>query len=98
MPNYKNHLSQGYEEVTFKDKAVVTSMNSPNFTASLSQLRSQSGSVGVIPPGYEHRADKIADLFYGSPTLDWVVLWVNNISDPFEQLNVGDRIKIVSLT
>jgi hypothetical protein len=98
MPNYKNHLSQGYQEVIFKDKEVVTSMNSSNFAASLARLRSQSGSVGVIPPGYEHRADKIADLFYGSPTLDWVVLWVNNISDPFEQLNVGDRIKIISLT
>lgn len=98
MPSYKNHLSQGYQEVIFKDKEVVTSMNSANFSASLARLRSQSGSVGVIPPGYEHRADKIADLFYGSPTLDWVVLWVNNISDPFEQLNVGDRIKIISLT
>ena len=73
-------------------------MNSPTFNGKIARLRSQTGSVGIIPPGYEHRADKIADLFYGSPTLDWVVLWTNNISDPFEQLNVGDRIKIISLT
>jgi len=98
MVNYNNHLSQGYKEVTFKDKKVITSLNSDKFNINISNLRLQRGSVGVIPPGYEHRADKIADLFYGSPTLDWVVLWTNNISDPFEQLNVGDRIKIVSLT
>jgi len=53
--------------------------------------------VGVIPPGYEHRADLIADLFYGSAAMDWLILWVNNIADPFQQLNVGDRIKIVDL-
>jgi hypothetical protein len=98
MVNYNNHLSQGHREVTFKNKKVTTSINSDNFNANMSRLRLQNGTVGVIPPGYEHRADKIADLFYGSPTLDWVVLWTNNISDPFEQLNVGDRIKIISLS
>jgi|TARA_S200002703_G_C3800812_1_gene247464 hypothetical protein len=98
MPSYNNHLSKGYLETIFKDKRVASSLNSSEFEASIALLRSQPFSVGIIPPSYEHRADKIADLFYGSPTLDWVVLWTNNISDPFEQLNVGDRIKIVSLT
>jgi len=98
MPSYNNHLSQGYREVLFKEKKTVSSLNSEQFRSSLLNLDLRNASVGVIPPGYEHRADKIADLFYGSPTLDWVVLWTNNISDPFEQLNVGDRIKIVPLS
>jgi len=98
MPKYNNHLSQGYREVSFKEKRVISSLNSEEFKSNLKRLNLRPGGVGVIPPGYEHRADKIADLFYGSPALDWVVLWTNNISDPFEQLNVGDRIRIISLS
>ena len=97
MANYNNHLSQGYREVVFKEKRVSSSLNSDAFETSLLRLNSLPASVGVIPPGYEHRADKIADLFYGSPTLDWLVLWTNNISDPFEQLRVGERITILSI-
>ncbi len=98
MPKYNNHLSQGYREVSFKEKRVISSLNSEEFKRNLKRLSLRPAGVGVIPPGYEHRADKIADLFYGSPALDWVVLWTNNISDPFEQLNVGDRIRIVSIS
>ena len=98
MPSYKNHLRQGYLETLFKEKRVTSSLNSSEFIGAISRLNTGRPSVGIIPPGYEHRADRIAELFYGSPTLDWVVLWTNNISDPFEQLNVGDRIKIISLT
>ena len=76
---------------------MVTSLNSKDFRSSLESILSRPKSVGIIPPGFEHRADLIAELFYGSPTLDWVVLWVNKISDPFQQLNSGDRITIVDL-
>jgi len=98
MPIFNNHLSQGYIQRNFKDRDVVTSNPSDQFEAAINRLDLRPASVGVIPPGFEHRADKIADLFYGSPTLDWVVLWTNNISDPFEQLNVGDRIRIISIS
>tara|TARA_R100001509_G_scaffold28272_1_gene14825 strand:- start:2405 stop:2695 length:291 start_codon:yes stop_codon:yes gene_type:complete len=94
---YKNHLSLGFKEVLHRDKAVVTSCGSNEFRISMEELRSAPSKVGVIPPGYEHRADKIADLFYEAPELDWLVCWTNNISDPFQQLNVGDRIRILSI-
>tara|TARA_A100001515_G_scaffold140050_1_gene135304 strand:+ start:1561 stop:1752 length:192 start_codon:yes stop_codon:yes gene_type:complete len=63
----------------------------------MDELQKLPARVGVIPPGFEHRADKIADLFYESPELDWLVCWTNNISDPFQQLNVGDRIRILAI-
>lgn len=94
---YKNHLKIGSDEKVHRNKKVITSLFSRDFEESVARLRNLTHSIGVIPPGYEHRADLIANLFYGSPTLDWVVLWTNNISDPFQQLNVGDRIKIVDL-
>ena len=95
--NYNNHLKLGYIEVKHKNRSVVTSLNSTEFKNSMRDLQSLPARIGTIPPGFEHRADKIADLFYGSPELDWLVCWTNNISDPFQQLNVGDRIKVVDI-
>mgnify|MGYP003647668670 FL=1 len=97
MASYKNHLKMGSNLVTHKNKEVATSIKSLEFEKAIAKLNSLPSRVGNIPPGFEHRADRIADLFYGSPTMDWIVLWTNNISDPFQQLNAGDRIRIVDL-
>jgi hypothetical protein len=97
MPSYNNHLKVGYSQVLHKNKIAVTSLNSTSFKDFIKSLDNLSYQVGVIPPGYEHRADKISNLFYETPTLDWLVCWTNNISDPFQQLNVGDRIRIADL-
>ena len=94
--NYSNHLSIGGAVKTHKEKSVATNLNSLEFRRFVNNLDSAPFEVGIIPPGFEHRADKISDLFYGTPTLDWLICWANNVSDPFQQLNVGDRIKIVS--
>lgn len=94
---YSNHLGAGKREVTFKNKKVVSSLNSSPFESSIETLRGFPRKTGVIPPGFEHRADLIANLFYGTPSFDWIILWTNNISDPFQQLNVGDRITIVDM-
>lgn len=94
--DYKNHLKLGYREIIHKGKKVVTSLNSKEFKSFMASIQSVPAKVGVIPPGYEHRADRIANLFYGSPDLDWLVCWSNNISDPFQQLNVGDRLRILN--
>lgn len=53
--------------------------------------------IGYIPAGYAHRPDTISELFYNSPGYWWLIMQANNISDPFEQLNVGDRILIPKL-
>jgi hypothetical protein len=94
---YKNHLSLGYSLVEHKGKKTASALDSPQFRRTLKELMTVPYRVGTIPPGFEHRADKIADLFYGSADLDWLICWTNNVSDPFEQLNVGDRIKIYNI-
>jgi hypothetical protein len=50
--------------------------------------------VGYVPMGYEKRPDLIANEFFGSPRSWWFLLEVNNISDPFEGLSLGTRIRI----
>lgn len=54
--------------------------------------------VGYIPAGFEHRPDLISNIFYNTPAYWWVILEVNNITDPFEGLNVGDRILIPKIS
>lgn len=97
MLSYRNHLKAGHVTIKHKNKTVVTSLNSVDFRNFIDSLRDVNYLTGTIPPGYEHRADKISNLFYETPELDWLICWTNNISDPFQQLNVGDRIRILDL-
>jgi hypothetical protein len=53
-----------------------------------------SYEVGYVPAGYEHRPDLISNVFYGSPKNWWLLMLVNNITDPFEGFNTNDRILI----
>jgi hypothetical protein len=53
--------------------------------------------VGYVPNGFQNRPDLISDLFYGSPGNWWLLMLVNNINDPFEGFNVGDKILIPKL-
>lgn len=91
---YINHYNLGVFEVKHRDKVLVTSLNSPDFEAFSESLPFKDFEVGYIPAGYEHRPDLISDLFYNTVTYDWLIMLFNNIYDPFQQLNVGDRILI----
>lgn len=53
--------------------------------------------VGVVPAGFEHRPDLISEVFYNTPEYWWLLLVFNNITDPYEGLNVGDRILIPTI-
>ena len=94
---YKNHLRLGGYLIAHKDHPVATNLHSKEFEEFIKTLDNQDFTIGTIPAGYEHRADRISNLFYGTPFLDWAICWTNNVSDPLQQLNVGDRIKIVNL-
>lgn len=94
MTRYNNHYIEGFSIIQHKDKKITTSVTSEKFQSFVRSLKIKSYRVGYIPAGYEHRADLISDLFYNTPTYDWLICYANNISDPFNQLNLGDRILI----
>jgi hypothetical protein len=87
---YINHYRLGGGIVNHKGKNIyiADSIALANYLNSLQA----SVEVGIIPPGYAHRPDLISDLFYGTVTKDWMIVMFNNIKDPFQQLNVGDKI------
>ena len=53
--------------------------------------------VGFVPAGFEHRPDLISYVFYDTPAYWWLLMSVNNITDPFEGFNTNDRILIPQL-
>ena len=84
-------------QVLHKDKTITTSLNATELESFLKDMDNFDFDVGNIPPGFEHRADLISNLFYNTPTLDWLICWFNGIKDPFQALNVRDQIKIPKL-
>lgn len=48
----------------------------------------------VLPPPGERRLDIVADYFYGTPELWWVIASVNRIHDPMLNPKTGDTLRI----
>tara|TARA_R110000868_G_scaffold13711_9_gene63617 strand:- start:2635 stop:2925 length:291 start_codon:yes stop_codon:yes gene_type:complete len=92
--NYKNHYKIGFTEVSHRGKTLATSLNAKSFDNFTISMNDMPYEVGYIPNGYEHRPDLISDLFYNTVSMDWLICMFNNIKDPFQELNVGDRILI----
>lgn len=80
-----------YTVLVHKGKTIVTTVGS---LVGDTQLSNSSLGENYIPAGYEHRPDLISNLFFGSPENWWVIMGMNGIFDPFESLNVGDRINV----
>lgn len=91
--NYINHYNLGSQTIKHRGKSIeiADSKALSDYIASLEGIKVE---VGYIPAGFEHRPDLISNLFYNTVTKDWLIMMFNNISDPFQQLNVNDRILI----
>jgi hypothetical protein len=89
--NYINHYKIAVNQAEHRGKPILTSLNT-NLTDYFNNLEDVGVDVGYIPAGYEHRPDLISELFYNTVTKDWVIMMFNNIKDPFQELNVGDRV------
>lgn len=79
-----------------RDKVVTVALSSDldSFIESMDDFKYTNAT---IPAGMEHRADLISNAVYGTPKLDWLILWFNGIKDPFQELNPGDSIRIPSV-
>jgi hypothetical protein len=93
---YINHYRLGGGIVSHKGKNIFISDNA-TLTDYLKTLESMKVDAVIIPAGYEHRPDLISDLFYGTVTKDWLIMMFNNIKDPFQELNVGDKLLLPKL-
>jgi hypothetical protein len=88
---YINHYTVGLTQAEHRGKLITTSLHA-GVNEYLMNLEKVEIDVGYIPAGYEHRPDLISNLFYNTVTKDWLIIMFNNIKDPFQELNIGDRI------
>tara|TARA_Y100000296_G_C5104346_1_gene221702 strand:+ start:506 stop:796 length:291 start_codon:yes stop_codon:yes gene_type:complete len=90
-----SHYQFGKNTIRHKGRLTTTSVGNDRADYMVSNLRDlYDYNVGYIIAGYEHRPDLISDLFYGTPEYWWLIMLFNNITDPFESFNVGERILI----
>jgi len=81
--------------ISHKGKAIPTSVGSESYEGIFGgEQVNFPKTMGVIPPGYEHRPELISNIFLKTPVGWWIVCERNSIFDVFEQLNPGDSIKI----
>lgn len=91
----KDRLTLGNVQVLHKNKTMFTTTGSLTYDKFIEKIEDKfEYDIGYIPAGAQHRPDIISQVFYGSVAYWWLIMIVNNISDPFEGLNVGDQIKI----
>mgnify|MGYP003152896175 FL=1 len=97
MPSISQYML-GQVNVVHKNKRTTTAVGSDGFDISSRDLGSlYYFDTAYVIAGYQHRPDLISDIFYKTPVYWWLILWYNNIDDPFEGLNLGDQIKIPRL-
>jgi len=77
-----------------KDRKILTSVGSDMYEDQVLQLETRKSNPGIVPVGYEHRPDLIANLFFGKSDFWWVFSEMNAITDPFEEINIGDEIRL----
>lgn len=53
-----------------------------------------SDELWVVPPAGVPRLDLLANDFYGTPSLWWVIASVNNILDPLVSVAAGTSIRV----
>ena len=88
----------GFVGVPHRDIITTTVVNSQAFDSFITSLdTTYEYETGYVPAGYEHRPDLISNVFYGTPKNWWLLMLVNNISDPFEGFYLNQKILIPKL-
>lgn len=83
----------GVAEVEHKGVTITTSVGS-TYETFLEKLNIADSVTGTIPKAHKNRPDLISDLFFGKVNYWWLLMEFNNVKDPFEDFNNGDKIRI----
>lgn len=101
MANNKTSLGPyDYDSVIYNHKGRVVNsiVNSQTFDDKITNIdKTFYYDFTYLPNDFKKRPDLIANSYYGSPINWWLVLFVNNIADPFESLDANQRILLPRL-
>ena len=84
----------GSEVYVHKGRTIISSVGSPEFDRSVTEMLNTAVQLGNVPPEFANRPDLISYAWFGTPTLWWKIMIMNNVFDTFESLNSGDPILV----
>jgi len=94
---YPSRYDYGVKTIHHKGVNITTSLNTGIETIMDAIPQDSSYKVGKCASFIVHRPDLISDLYFDTPSFWWYIQLFNNINDPFEGFNPGDRLLIPTL-
>lgn len=92
--SYPSRYDYGGKIITHKGVPITTSINT-EIEVVISQMPwGIPYEKAYCIPTVAHRPDKISNIFFDTSEFWWYIQLFNNISDPFEGFNAGDRVLI----
>jgi len=93
---YPSRYDYGVKTIEHKGAQVTTSIHTEIEQVMENIPNKIPHRIGTCMPFITHRPDSISDIFYNTTALWWYIQLFNNIEDPFEGFNKGDRLLIPS--
>ena len=90
--SYPSRYDYGGKIIEHKGVPVTTSINTEIEQVLVQIPQGIPYQKAYCIPEVVHRPDQISNIFYDTPAFWWYVQLFNNISDPFEGFNSGDRV------
>ena len=87
-----SHYSIGYTDYNHrgvKIRSIVGNTQADDFVTNLDTTNLEQG---FIPPDYENRPERIAEVFYGDPRYYWYVCLTSGKFDVFKDFKTGNRV------
>jgi hypothetical protein len=86
-----------YSRFTKTDKVLFDNSETyGRWTSPITDAMMNTTNVYVVNAQYEGRPDLIANDLYGDPSLDWVLIAVNNATESLNWPSAGNVIKVPS--
>ena len=91
----KGPYEKGKTIITHKGRDIATLLHSKEYSEYIQYINDLPFKLVKVDVANAHRPDLIAHQYYQNSIYYWLVMEVNDITDPYEQLNAGDPLKII---
>lgn len=79
------------------ENGVILSENGKQFWKGSKIPYDYTDTIVILAPKYNMQPDLLAYEFYGNTVYEWLILYYNNITDPWTQFVTGKTIRLPKL-
>lgn len=91
-PEETSRYKKGVVFYSHKGKTITSTVGNKVFEDYTKSISEGNYRLGKIPAGYASRPDSISRVFFGNVNRWWLVMLINNFTDPFESIKPGYNI------